>query len=33
LGLPQTPIKTALQESVNWFVEHDYAKLVKGDRT
>jgi dihydroflavonol-4-reductase len=33
LGLPQTPIKTALQESVNWFLEHDYASLVKGDRS
>jgi dihydroflavonol-4-reductase len=32
LGLPQTPIETALQESVNWFLAHDYAKLVKGDR-
>jgi dihydroflavonol-4-reductase len=27
LGLPQTPIKTALQESVNWFLEHHYATL------
>jgi dihydroflavonol-4-reductase len=27
LGLPQTSIKTALQESVNWFVEHHYATL------
>jgi dihydroflavonol-4-reductase len=27
LGLPQTPIKTALQESVNWFIDHHYAKL------
>ncbi|HIK18660.1 MAG TPA: NAD-dependent epimerase/dehydratase family protein [Leptolyngbyaceae cyanobacterium M33_DOE_097] len=27
LGLPQTPIATALQDAVNWFVEHGYAKL------
>ncbi len=27
LGLPQTPIKTALQESVNWFIDHHYATL------
>jgi dihydroflavonol-4-reductase len=27
LGLPQTPIKAALQESVNWFIEHHYATL------
>jgi dihydroflavonol-4-reductase len=26
LGLPQTPIKSALQEAVNWFVANDYAK-------
>jgi dihydroflavonol-4-reductase len=25
LGLPQTPVKTALQESVNWFIEHGYT--------
>jgi dihydroflavonol-4-reductase len=28
LGLPQTPIETALQESVNWFLDHDYAKIA-----
>jgi len=27
LGLPQTPIATALRDAVNWFVEHGYAKL------
>lgn len=25
LGLPQTPIETALREAVNWFREHGYA--------
>lgn len=27
LGLPQTPVEIALQDAVNWFVEHGYAKL------
>lgn len=27
LGLPQTPIESALREAVNWFVEHQYATL------
>jgi len=27
LGLPQTPIETALRDAVNWFVEHGYAQL------
>ncbi len=26
LGLPQTPIKTALQEAVNWFADRGYLK-------
>lgn len=25
LGLPQTPVRQALQESVDWFVSHDYV--------
>jgi dihydroflavonol-4-reductase len=28
LGLPQTPVKTALQESVDWFVEHGYTEKL-----
>lgn len=27
LGLPQTPISTALKDAVHWFVKHDYAQL------
>lgn len=27
LGLPQTPIETALQEAITWFVEHQYVRL------
>lgn len=26
LGLPQTPIRTALQEAVDWFLQHGYVK-------
>jgi dihydroflavonol-4-reductase len=29
LGLPQTPIKTALQQAVTWFVENGYGEAVK----
>jgi dihydroflavonol-4-reductase len=25
LGLPQTPVRTALEESANWFIEHGYT--------
>jgi dihydroflavonol-4-reductase len=25
LGLPQTPIETALQEAVTWFRDHGYV--------
>ena len=25
LGLPQTPIETAIADSINWFREHGYA--------
>lgn len=28
LGLPQTPIKTALQDAVNWFVSHGYVETT-----
>jgi dihydroflavonol-4-reductase len=27
LGLTQTPVKTALQESINWFLENGYAQI------
>ncbi|MGB8702164.1 MAG: hopanoid-associated sugar epimerase [Thermosynechococcaceae cyanobacterium] len=29
LGLPQTPIQTALQESVDWFLDHGYANAPR----
>jgi dihydroflavonol-4-reductase len=28
LGLPQTPIRTALQDAVNWFVAHKYVEVA-----
>lgn len=28
LNLPQTPIETALQDAVNWFIDHNYAPPV-----
>jgi dihydroflavonol-4-reductase len=32
LGLPQTPIREALQEAVTWFQEHGYVKKAKDER-
>ena len=29
LGLPQTPIKTALQQAVTWFMENGYGETAK----
>jgi dihydroflavonol-4-reductase len=29
LGLPQTPIETALREAVTWFIENGYGEAVK----
>jgi dihydroflavonol-4-reductase len=33
LGLPQTPIQTALQEAVTWFVENGYGETAKARRS
>ncbi|HEY9828014.1 MAG TPA: hopanoid-associated sugar epimerase [Stenomitos sp.] len=33
LGLPQTPIRTALQEAIDWFVQHGYAPAPPQSRT
>ncbi len=32
LGLPQTPIETALRDAVDWFVEHGYIGTLRGKR-
>jgi dihydroflavonol-4-reductase len=29
LGLPQTPIETALQQAVTWFIENGYGEKAK----
>jgi dihydroflavonol-4-reductase len=28
LGLPQTPIRTALKDAVNWFVAQKYVEVA-----
>ena len=30
LGLPQSPVETALEKSINWFNEHGYTRRARG---